>query len=71
MQACARALALLKANVAEPDVVCFNTIISSALKLRDIDTLVVALREMEQQVLGGLGVASAVASAVASVAAAV
>ena len=29
---------------------CFNTIISAALKTRDIDSLVIALREMEQQV---------------------
>ena len=43
---CAQALKLLQEHVREPDVVCFNTIIFAALNMRDIDSLVVALREM-------------------------
>jgi pentatricopeptide repeat protein len=47
-RACKTALALLRTHIRHPDVVCFNTIISAALKTRDIDSLVIALREMEQ-----------------------
>jgi hypothetical protein len=45
---CARALRLMKKNVPDPDAVCYSTVIFAALKCRDIDLLVIALREMEQ-----------------------
>ena len=38
-KACSTALRLLKAEIPDPDVVCFNTIIFAALKLRDIDAV--------------------------------